>query len=98
PTPLPLPLHDALPISESPGADHSAPGAGAVRGDGGAAGPERGARHDIAITAGDEELLVGGADVEQVRTALAELGARGSRQRGPRSEEHTSELQSRFDL
>lgn len=65
--------------AEAPGADHSAPGAGAVRGDGGAAGPERGARHDIAITAGDEELLVGGADVEQVRTALAELGARGSR-------------------
>lgn len=65
--------------AEVPGAEYSAPGADAVRGDGGAAGAERGARSDIAITAGAEELLVGGADVEQVRTALAELGACGSR-------------------
>ncbi|HLR44065.1 MAG TPA: hypothetical protein VK065_02635, partial [Brevibacterium sp.] len=65
--------------AEVPGADHSAPGADAVRRGGGAAGPERRTRRDIAITAGEEELLVGGADVEQVRTALAELGACGSR-------------------
>src|SRR5699024_227434 len=42
-------------------------------------GPERGPRPAIAITAADEELLVGGADAEQVPTAPAAPGARASR-------------------
>src|SRR5699024_11520114 len=42
--------------AEAPGADHSAPGAGAVRGGGGDAGPERGARHEIAIRSAERRV------------------------------------------
>src|SRR5699024_11695896 len=88
---FPLSLHDALPICAAPGdGDH-----GLLRPQGIPAG--RGRRLPLSAPLTHEPII------QPVPRALRELdddalAARTALQRLLRSEEHTSELQSRFDL
>src|SRR5699024_12407999 len=91
----PLSLHDALPISFDPRARlWGGAGADRPRGAGGA-GPPPAAR---AIHGGH----VGHLSLTRCSSRVTCCSSRGHARlgcpHGPRSEEHTSELQSRFDL
>src|SRR5699024_12794462 len=93
--PYPLSLHDALPIST--GTDTVTPLSGSALAHSlrsALDGPGR-AAHDsgFALAADQEFQPVHGLTVEQHRDRVAD-----QMRRIARSEEHTSELQSRFDL
>src|SRR5699024_11524374 len=82
PSPFPLSLHDALPISGSPQRER----------DGGQAAPWK--------AAGSPSSRAGCATVQPVLPApsVLPIALVTTSRLGIRSEEHTSELQSRFDL
>src|SRR5699024_11603274 len=95
---LPLSLPDALPISPGSGPDHRSHRESAAPAH--TARDERGGRSPVTvlILGGTAEARALAAELDRRGAAfLSSLAGRVSRPR-LRSEEHTSELQSRFDL
>ena len=70
---------DSRSAGEEPwGAEDGSHGDDAARRDARASATRRTGGRGLAVTAGEDEFVVGGVDVAQARSALAQLGAQGS--------------------